>query len=164
MCWCAVKKLLTHSPNARRCRVRKCSSKLRHVFATRFQDFVENGTSINHLNLNDYALYKSTHSLVTVWCNWTTFLIVNANNEGKHIWIKQTTYKRVYLLRFLTRQPSVLWRCWLGGRKGIRSVKKLSGEVLAWLSVWSEVQTCMWPSWCHCHSRSFASVNVCVCV
>jgi len=35
--------------------------------------------------------------------------------------------------------PSVLWRCWLGGRKGIRPVKKLSGGVLAWLSVWSEV-------------------------
>ena len=34
--------------------------------------------------------------------------------------------------------PSVLWHCWLGGRKGIRSVKKLSGGVLAWLSVWSE--------------------------
>jgi len=24
--------------------------------------------------------------------------------------------------------------------------KKLSGVVLAWLSVWSEVQTCIWPS------------------
>jgi len=48
--------------------------------------------------------------------------------------------------------PSVLWLCWLGGRKGIRPVKKLSGEVLAWLSVCSEVQTCIWPSWCHCHS------------
>ena len=24
--------------------------------------------------------------------------------------------------------------------------KKLSGGVLAWLSVWSEVQTCIWPS------------------
>jgi len=24
--------------------------------------------------------------------------------------------------------------------------KKTSGEVLAWLSVWSEVQTCIWPS------------------
>ena len=24
--------------------------------------------------------------------------------------------------------------------------KKLSGGVLAWLSVWSEVQTCLWPS------------------
>ena len=34
----------------------------------------------------------------------------------------------------------------LGGRKGIRPVKKLSGGVLAWLSVWSKVQTCIWPS------------------
>ena len=55
--------------------------------------------------------------------------------------------------------PSVLWRCWLGGRKGIRPVKKLSGGVLAWLSVWSKVQTCVWPSWCHCHSLSLASVK-----
>ena len=55
--------------------------------------------------------------------------------------------------------PSVLWRCWLGGRKGIRPVKKLSGEVLAWLSVWSKVQTCIRPSWCHCHSLSLASVK-----
>ena len=27
------------------------------------------------------------------------------------------------------------------------------------LSVWSEVQTCMWPSWCHCHPLSLASVK-----
>ena len=55
--------------------------------------------------------------------------------------------------------PSVLWCCWLGGRKGIRPVKKLSGGVLAWLSVWSEVQNCIWLSWCHCHSLSLASVK-----
>ena len=55
--------------------------------------------------------------------------------------------------------PSVLWHCWLGGRKGIRPVKNLSGEVLVWLSVWSEVQTCIWPSWCHCHSLSLAPVK-----
>ena len=55
--------------------------------------------------------------------------------------------------------PSVLGRCWLGGTKGIRSVKKLSGGVLAWLSVCSEVQTCTWPSWRHCHSLSLASVK-----
>ena len=55
--------------------------------------------------------------------------------------------------------PSVLWRCWLSGRKGIRPVKKLSGGVLAWLSVWSEVQTCICPSWCHCHSLSLASIK-----
>ena len=56
--------------------------------------------------------------------------------------------------------PSVLWRCWLGGRKGIRPVKtEWWGTVLAWLSVWSEVQTCIWPSWCHCHSLSIAPVK-----
>ena len=37
--------------------------------------------------------------------------------------------------------------------------KKLSGGVLAWLSVCSEVQTCICPSWCHCHSLSLASVK-----
>jgi len=47
---------------------------------------------------------------------------------------------------------AVLWRCWLGSRKGIRPVKKLSGEVLAWLSVWGEVQICIWPSWCPTNS------------
>jgi len=31
--------------------------------------------------------------------------------------------------------------------------------VLAWLSAWSEVQTCIWPSWCHCRSLSLASVK-----
>ena len=59
----------------------------------------------------------------------------------------------------LTELPSVLWRCWLVGTKGIRPVKKLSGWVLAWLSVWCEVQTCIWPSWCHCHTLSLASVK-----
>ena len=42
---------------------------------------------------------------------------------------------------------------------GHPACKKLSGEVLAWLSVWSKVQTCIWPSWCHCHSLSVASVK-----
>ena len=54
---------------------------------------------------------------------------------------------------------TVLWCCWLGDRKGIQPVKKLSGAVLAWLSVWSEVQACIWPSWCHCHSLSLAPVK-----
>jgi len=36
--------------------------------------------------------------------------------------------------------------CALGGRESVLPVKKLSSGVLAWLSVWSEVQTCIWPS------------------
>ena len=31
--------------------------------------------------------------------------------------------------------------------------------VLVWLSACSEVQTCIRPSWCHCHSQSLASAK-----
>ena len=34
----------------------------------------------------------------------------------------------------------------VGRQEGHPACKKLSGEVLAWLSVWSKVQTCIWPS------------------
>ena len=44
-------------------------------------------------------------------------------------------------------------------QEGHPACKKLSGVVLAWLSVWSKVQTGIWPSWCHCHSLSLASVK-----
>ena len=61
--------------------------------------------------------------------------------------------KNKYLLcRWPQGLPSVLWRCWLGSRKGIWPAKKPSGEVLAWLSVWSKAQMiCIWSSWCQCH-------------
>ena len=36
----------------------------------------------------------------------------------------KVVYCTCAVVKFL---PSVLWRCWLGGRKGIRPVKKLSG-------------------------------------
>jgi len=31
-------------------------------------------------------------------------------------------------------------------QEGHPACKKLSGGVLAWLSVWREMQTCIWPS------------------
>jgi len=34
----------------------------------------------------------------------------------------------------------------VGRQEGHPACKKLSGEVLAWLSVWREVKTCIWPS------------------
>jgi len=82
-----------------------------------------------------------------------------------HVNFFQLQYNIQYNTKFVKRhvavasEPSVLWRCWLGNRKGIRPVKKLSGGVLAWLSIWSEVQTCIWPRWCNCHSLSLASVK-----
>jgi len=57
--------------------------------------------------------------------------------------------------------PSVLWHCLLGARKSIQPVKNWVVGVLAWLSVWSEVQTCIWPSWCHCHFVScFSKIKI----
>ena len=47
----------------------------------------------------------------------------------------------------------------VGRQEGHPACKKLSSEVVAWLSVWSEVQTCIWPSGFHCHSLSLASVK-----
>ena len=47
----------------------------------------------------------------------------------------------------------------VGWQEGHPACKKLSGGLLSWLSVWSEVHTCIWPSWCHCHSLSLATVK-----
>ena len=34
----------------------------------------------------------------------------------------------------------------VGWQEGHPACRNLSGGVLAWLSVWSEMQTCIWPS------------------
>ena len=47
----------------------------------------------------------------------------------------------------------------VGRQEGHSPCKKLISGVLAWLSVWSKVQTCIWPSGCHFHSLSLASVK-----
>jgi len=47
----------------------------------------------------------------------------------------------------------------IGRQEWNLACKKLSGWLLAWLCVWGEVQTCIWPSWCLCHSLSLASVK-----
>ena len=46
----------------------------------------------------------------------------------------------------------------VGWQEGHPARKNMSDEVLAWLSVWSEVQmTCIWSGWCHCHPIISAS-------
>jgi len=48
----------------------------------------------------------------------------------------------------------LVWR-----QEGHLAYKNSSGGVLVWLSDWSEVQTCIWPSGCHWHSLSLASLK-----
>ena len=53
--------------------------------------------------------------------------------------------QRTYLLTYFLASFSALTLL-VGRQEGHPACKKLSGEVLAWLSDWSEVQTCIWPS------------------
>ena len=58
---------------------------------------------------------------VIITDNWTMVLLM-------YWWTPDnlTTYCRwtsLYLLKIANWLPSVLWRCWLGGRKGMRPVK-----------------------------------------
>jgi len=47
----------------------------------------------------------------------------------------------------------------VGRQEGHPACKNLEWWVLAWLSVWSGMQSCIWLSWCHCYSLSLASVK-----
>ena len=47
----------------------------------------------------------------------------------------------------------------VGQQDGHLACKKLSAGVMPLLSVWSELQTCISPSRCHCHSLSLVSVK-----
>jgi len=49
--------------------------------------------------------------------------------------------------------PSVLWHCWLSSKKGIQPVK--NWVMGCWHGyLFGEVEICMRPNWCHCHSLS----------
>jgi len=59
-------------------------------------------------------------------------------------------------IRTISKLPSVLWRCWLGGRKGTRPVK----------TEWWGAGVVIYMEWgadlhhlCHCHSLSVASIK-----
>jgi len=47
----------------------------------------------------------------------------------------------------------------VGWQEGHLACKKLACLGAGWLSVWSEVPTCIWPSWCHCHLLSLTSIK-----
>ena len=61
------------------------------------------------------------------WCmHWDTDsrqLYQKWSKSVKDKWPKNCHTKKHIIDHFLAPVPSVLWRCWLGGRKGIRPVK-----------------------------------------
>ena len=92
------------------------------------------------------------------WMRWI------AQSYLFHQWYEKTTISGVQVSVILTMRW--LWHfafsaltLLVGQQEGHPACKKLSTGMLAWLSVWSKVQTCIWPSWCHCLSLSLASVK-----
>jgi len=78
------------------------------------------------------------------WALWKGSFKVTGNDT-----IQQITYNFLSVIYSnCVPLPSVLWRCWLGGRKEIPPAKT-EWWWLAWLlSVWSEVQM-IWIWWIH---------------
>ena len=81
---------------------------------------------------------------------------------GKHehgaLWLLICGAIEKHLLTYYLHAFSALTLL-VGQQEGQPACKKLSGGVLAWLSAWNEVQTCIWLSWCHYHSLSLAPVQ-----
>jgi len=70
-----------------------------------------------------------------------------------------TSFVNLLYKRLLTELPFRALTLLVGQQERHPACKKTSGLMLAWLSVWGEVQICIWPSWCYCQSPSVASIN-----
>ena len=114
--------------------------------------------------------YTALSYVMNSWCNsfvyiclsesWAKLKEVGTHSNQRRLNVLQNSpiHSSVLFLRLQCFLPSVLWRCWLGGRKGIRPVKN------EWWGVGVIVclergASCIWPSWCHCHSLSLAPVK-----
>ena len=129
--------------------------------------------------ISDKNWHNEDHTTVTIWTRITSSVWWKCPKTVKcRVWM--TLQKHHYLKdtdlltqawsmgvleghhNFYTHECMTCLQCfdavgWATGRAS--GLWKTEWWVLAWLSVWSEVQTCIWPSWCHCHSLSLASVK-----
>jgi len=62
--------------------------------------------------------------------------------DGAHTTSDSTLTESMHLSCYAFSALTLL----VGQQKGHPTCKKLSGGVLAWLSVWDEMQICIWPS------------------
>ena len=89
-------------------------------------------TNLTHGRLGPLSRFRSAaRVIIAVWRSLVMFslLLCAVQKTAGHL-----SFYFAFSCLDLYSLPSVLWRCWLGGRKGIRPVKKMSGGMLAWLS------------------------------
>ena len=89
----------------------------------------------------------------------SNMILINATLLLVHFFIMSKFYVFVLCLCVCIVYAFSALTLLVGRQEGHPACKKLSVVVLAWLFVWSDVQICIWPSWCHCDSLSLASVK-----
>jgi len=57
-----------------------------------------------------------------------------------------TLREKNYGIAFIILKNSIALALLVGQQEGHPACKKLSDGVLAWISFWNKVQTCIWPS------------------
>ena len=86
-------------------------------------------------------------------------VLLSSNADRHRIHLLRLSLQSVFFHFTSLRCTFSPLRLLVGQQEGHLACKKLSGGVLVWLSVWSKVQSCIWPSWCHIHSLSLALVK-----
>ena len=99
---------------------------------------------------HDYLAIASADRTFFRDCGALGRQIVDVDTSCSHVIVTfrtgQTSLtQRGFLLHFEGIQCFEL-TLFVGRQEGHPACKNVSGGVLAWLSVWSEVQTCVWPS------------------
>jgi len=121
-----------------------------------------------HLISTECAVSACTHGKQVMCCEMTRFAMA-ATNHSTLIYDEMRSVEMKWC-KHSNMVPSVS-KIWcliicaltvLVGRQEERSTsKKLSDEVLAWLSVWSKLHMiCLWSSWCHCRRAICCLIKV----
>ena len=108
---------------------------------------------LHHDSRKMWKTMENTH------CRWLSQEIPNHFPAPEYVYI--TTHSThgtingvavsysIYHTYYITFSALILL---VGRQEQHPACKRLSGEVLAWLSDWNEKQMiCLWSSWCHCH-------------
>jgi len=118
-------------------------------------------TALKHTNFLAPTLYLAGSSILHIFLlNTTKSIFVCSKYCHRQIqpqtWVISSFLFYLQLL-LITSAFSALMLL-VGWQEGHPACKKQEWWG-AGVIVWSKVHTCIWPSWCHCHSLSLASVK-----
>ena len=118
-------------------------------------------TALKHTNFLAPTLYLAGSSILHIFLlNTTKSIFVCSKYCHRQIqpqtWVISSFLFYLQLLLIMSAFSALMLL--VGWQEGHPACKKQEWWG-AGVIVWSKVHTCIWPSWCHCHSLSLASVK-----